>query len=87
MHECNPKLWINPVDAKNPGIEYENIVKLKSKSGEIDMVAKITEDVLPGVVFAHMHNPKINHRMTVTTGLQRNSMKKGTLWNINFLSI
>ncbi len=60
MQQYNPTLWINPSDAKNLGIENETMVKLTSKNGEIDIMAKITEDVIPGVVFTYMHNPKIN---------------------------
>ena len=60
MQEYNPTLWINPSDAKNLGIENEDMVKLTSKSGELDIIAKITDDVIPGVVFTYMHNPKIN---------------------------
>jgi len=60
MQEYNPTLWINPSDAKNLGIENEDMVKLASKSGELDIIAKITDDVIPGVVFTYMHNPKIN---------------------------
>ncbi|AGO60529.1 formate dehydrogenase subunit alpha [Ferroplasma acidiphilum] len=60
MQEYNPTLWVNPSDAKNLGIENEDMVKLASKSGELDIIAKITDDVIPGVVFTYMHNPKIN---------------------------
>lgn len=60
MQGYNLKLWINPVDAKNIGIEDGTMVKLKSKSGEMDITAKITDDVIPGVVFTYMHNPRIN---------------------------
>ena len=48
------------MDARNIGIADGNIVKLKSKSGEIYIMAKITEDVLPCIVFAYIHNLKIN---------------------------
>nr|WP_276936302.1 formate dehydrogenase subunit alpha [Ferroplasma acidiphilum] len=44
MQEYNPTLWINPSDAKNLGIENEDMVKLASKSGELDIIAKITDD-------------------------------------------
>ncbi len=60
MQKYNPTLWINPSDAKNLGIENNDMVKLTSKSGELDIIAKITDDVIPGVVFTYMHNPKIN---------------------------
>jgi formate dehydrogenase major subunit len=60
MQQYNPKLWINPADAKKFGISDDTMVKLKSKGGEMEITAKITEDVIPGVVFAYMHNPDIN---------------------------
>jgi formate dehydrogenase major subunit len=60
MQQYSPTLWINPSDAKNLEIENDDMVKLTSKSGEMDITAKITEDVIPGVVFTYMHNPKIN---------------------------
>ncbi len=56
-----PTLWINPVDAKKYGVTDGSMVLLKSRAGQLEISARITEDVIPGVVFSYMHNADINY--------------------------
>ncbi|MEW6103268.1 MAG: formate dehydrogenase subunit alpha [bacterium] len=46
---------INPIDAENLGISDKDMVKVSSRRGEIDINAKITDMVPPGVVFIPFH--------------------------------
>ena len=42
--------WINPKSAKPMGIEEGDKIKLKTQLGEIQVTAKVTENVVPGVI-------------------------------------
>jgi anaerobic selenocysteine-containing dehydrogenase len=46
-----PELWINPVDAKEYGIEDGAWTWIESKRGRIRTVAALTEGIKPGVVY------------------------------------
>jgi len=46
---------INPKDAKNLSISQGEMVKVKSRRGEIEIRARITKEILPGVVFIPFH--------------------------------
>lgn len=46
---------INPADAEKLGIKNNNKVRVVSRRGEIETVAIITEDIIPGVVFLPFH--------------------------------
>ncbi len=61
MQKYIPTLWINPVDAKKYGVTDGSMVLLKSRAGQLEISARITEDVIPGVVFSYMHNADINY--------------------------
>ncbi len=61
MQKYVPTLWINPVDAKKYGVSDGSMVLLKSRVGQLEIAARITEDVIPGVVFSYMHNADINY--------------------------
>lgn len=43
-------VWINPASAKLHSIADGNRIKIKSGLGEIEVTAKVTENVIPGVV-------------------------------------
>ena len=47
--------WINPKSAKPLGIEDGDKVKLKTQLGEIQVTAKVTENVVPGVISISSH--------------------------------
>ncbi len=64
MQEYEPRLWINPDDAARLKINDNDSVNLKSRSGEMKIKARITDDVIPGTVFAYMHNADINYIVT-----------------------
>ena len=61
MQKYIPTLWINPADAKKYGVTDGSMVLLKSRVGQLEISARITEDVIPGVVFSYMHNADINY--------------------------
>lgn len=46
---------INPKDAKDLGIENDDEVILESRRGEVETIARVTEDILEGVVFMPFH--------------------------------
>lgn len=46
---------INPKDAKKLSISQGEMVKVKSRRGEIEIRARITKEILPGVVFIPFH--------------------------------
>ncbi|MEM0139495.1 MAG: formate dehydrogenase subunit alpha [Ferroplasma sp.] len=64
IQKYEPRLWVNPADASKYGIQDGKNVYIKSSAGELKIMAKITDDVLPGTVFAYMHNPDINYVVT-----------------------
>ena len=43
-------LWMNPVDAAARGIEDDQEVEVKSPQGRVRISARVTEDLMPGVV-------------------------------------
>jgi predicted molibdopterin-dependent oxidoreductase YjgC len=61
MQKYTPTLCINPVDAKKYGVSDGSMVLPKSRVGQLEIAARITEDVIPGVVFSYMHNADINY--------------------------
>ncbi|WP_337859959.1 formate dehydrogenase subunit alpha [Ferroplasma sp.] len=64
MQEYEPRLWINKADAEKLKVEDDETVNLKSRSGQLKIKTRITDDVLPGTVFAYMHNADINYIVT-----------------------
>jgi formate dehydrogenase (NADP+) alpha subunit len=46
---------IHPIDAKTLGIEDAEVVQVLSRRGELHVKAKITEQVVPGLVFMSFH--------------------------------
>jgi len=52
-------LEINPVDAANLCICDGDKVKVSSRRGQVEVAAKITEKVTPGMVFTSFHYPEV----------------------------
>lgn len=52
-------LEINPADAELFGIKTDDIVVIKSKNGEVQVPAKVTDEIRQGVVFLPMHWGKV----------------------------
>lgn len=51
LKEVNPQeAWINPVDAKERSIKQGDTVQVKNEFGTIELLAKVTPRVVPGVV-------------------------------------
>lgn len=51
LKELNPQeAWINPVDAAERGIEQGDMVRVSNQFGEMELLAKVTPRVVPGVV-------------------------------------
>ncbi|MEG2747517.1 MAG: molybdopterin dinucleotide binding domain-containing protein, partial [Gordonibacter sp.] len=51
LKEVNPQeAWINPADATSRSIKQGDKVRVKNEFGEIELLAKVTPRVVPGVV-------------------------------------
>jgi ferredoxin-nitrate reductase len=59
QHIDKPFLEINEIDAKQRGIKDGDVVETLSIRGEVKVIAKVTPDIRPGVVFLPMHWGKI----------------------------
>jgi anaerobic selenocysteine-containing dehydrogenase len=46
----NPLIWVHPIDAEERGIKQKDFLEVKSPRGKIEVEAKITEDIVPGLV-------------------------------------
>ena len=46
----NPLLWVHPIDAEERGIKQKDFVEVKSLRGMVRVEAKVTEDIVPGLV-------------------------------------
>ncbi|MEM4884801.1 MAG: molybdopterin dinucleotide binding domain-containing protein, partial [Saccharolobus sp.] len=83
IQKYESRLWINPVDASKYNIHDGDIVIIKSSAGELKMPARVTDDVLPGMVFAYMHDPNINNIVTAELDDETKTPKyKFTIVNI-----
>ena len=63
--EPHAELWIHPEDAGPRGIAAGGRVELSNERGRFEAVAHVTEDILPGVVWARDGWPGLN---TLTNG-------------------
>jgi anaerobic selenocysteine-containing dehydrogenase len=63
--EPHAEVWIHPVDASPRGITTGRRVELVNHRGRFEAVARVTEDVLPGVLWARDGWPGLN---TLTSG-------------------
>jgi anaerobic selenocysteine-containing dehydrogenase len=63
--EPHAELWIHPKDAGPRGIAAGGRVELANERGRFEAVARVTEDILPGVVWARDGWPGLN---TLTSG-------------------
>ncbi|CEG27469.1 formate dehydrogenase subunit alpha [Bacillus sp. B-jedd] len=55
IRQTEETLDIHPSDAEKLGIENGELVKVKSRRGELTVKCKITEQVVPGLVFMSFH--------------------------------
>ncbi|HEX2911107.1 MAG TPA: molybdopterin-dependent oxidoreductase [Chloroflexia bacterium] len=46
-----PQVWLHPVEAESRGIETGQAVLIYNERGKMEAVARVTEDVLPGMVW------------------------------------
>jgi anaerobic selenocysteine-containing dehydrogenase len=63
--EPHAELWMHPEDAAPRGIAAGARIELSNERGRFEAVARVTEDILPGVVWARDGWPGIN---TLTSG-------------------
>ena len=47
---CRQEMWINPIDAQQRGIKNGDIVRIFNGRGEVQINAKVTPRIIPGVV-------------------------------------
>jgi formate dehydrogenase major subunit len=59
-------LEIHPHDAQDRGIREGDLVKVKSRSGETALHAKISERMSPGVVYTTFHHPLCQANVVTT---------------------
>ncbi|MFA5327817.1 MAG: molybdopterin-dependent oxidoreductase [Prolixibacteraceae bacterium] len=59
QHIDSPFLEIHPVDAVKFNINNSDIVTVKGKNGQVQVTAKITDEIKSGVVFLPMHWGKV----------------------------
>lgn len=59
-------LEIHPHDAEQRGIVNDDLVKIKSRSGETALIAHISERVQPGVVYTTFHHPESGANVITT---------------------
>jgi formate dehydrogenase major subunit len=59
-------IQINTEDAKRLGIKEREKIKVTSRRGEIETLARVTDDVAPGVLFGAMHFAKGINTLTNT---------------------
>jgi len=46
-----PELWLHPIDAASRGIEAGSRISIYNERGQFEAKARVTEDILPGVVW------------------------------------
>jgi anaerobic selenocysteine-containing dehydrogenase len=63
--EPHAELWLHPEDAASRGIVSGGRVELSNERGRFEAVARVTEEILPGVVWARDGWPGLN---TLTSG-------------------
>jgi formate dehydrogenase major subunit len=59
-------IQINTIDAKRLGITENEKIKVSSRRGEIETLARISDDVAPGVTYMTMHFHKGANTLTNT---------------------
>ncbi|MDR0805592.1 MAG: molybdopterin-dependent oxidoreductase [Enterobacteriaceae bacterium] len=47
---CRQEMWINPIDAQERGIKHGDLVRIYNDRGEVQINAKVTPRMMPGVV-------------------------------------
>ncbi|WP_338398488.1 molybdopterin-dependent oxidoreductase [Persicobacter psychrovividus] len=73
QHIPQPFLEIHPLDANMKGIKEGMPVRVSNERGTVEVCAKITEDIRPGVVFLPMHwGKRISHRKSRANNLTAN---------------
>jgi len=60
---------INPEDAKALGVKDGDQVKVKSRRGEIDIKAKVTKNIMKGVIFVPFHFAECSANMLTNPAL------------------
>ncbi len=94
---CRQEVWINPIDAKQRGIQQGDMVRVFNERGELRIPAKVTPRIMPGVSAmgqgawhdANMTGDRIDHGACVNTlTTQRPSpLAKGNPQHTNLVEI
>lgn len=54
------RLWINPIDAEPRGIENGDTLRVFNDRGEVEIMARVTARIMPGVVgMPHAHRREV----------------------------
>jgi len=59
-------IQVNTIDAKKLGIKENEKIKVSSRRGQIETLARISDEVAPGVTYMAMHFPKGANTLTNT---------------------
>ncbi|RKF20068.1 dimethyl sulfoxide reductase subunit A [Alginatibacterium sediminis] len=89
------EMWINPIDAKNRGIEHGERIRIFNQRGEVRIHAKVTPRIMPGVValgegawYAPDGN-KVDHNgsINVLTSQRPSPLAKGNPQHTNLVEV
>lgn len=71
---CRQEIWVNPIDAKRRGINDGDLLKVWNDRGELQVVAKVTARIFPGVVAMGQGSWYQPNRQGVDTGACMNTL-------------
>ena len=74
-------LELHPDDAAAPGVGDGDLVDVRSRGGEIKLVARLTERIDPGHVFTAFHFPEVRTNLLVGTSSDVNTAVPSTRWS------
>lgn len=92
---CLQEMWINPIDAKRRNIKDGDIVRIYNDRGEVQIAAKVTPRIIPGVVamgegawYAPDEN-KVDHggSLNVLTTQRPSPLAKGNPQHSNLVEV
>ncbi|ADO49140.1 selenate/tellurate reductase subunit YnfF [[Enterobacter] lignolyticus] len=94
---CPQEIWINPLDARARGIENGDVVNVFNKRGQMQIRAKVTPRIIPGVTAmgqgawlkADMFGDKVDHggSINILTSPRPSPLAKGNPSHSNLVQV